>query len=343
VIEHLQEVEVYDPPPVDDGDYVLQFKIKNGPLLRALRMRGVKSLKPFCDKVGVCYTTVCRYLALRAIPLTKKGKWKDSALKLAHVLQLPPDSLFPEQHMSHALKRTSGELTFSTDDIRELFAPSASLDPESALIEGQASRKLHDLILRKLSPREQRLLSLRYGLDGGEEHTLDEVGAKFGVSKERIRQMEIKALAKLAKPTVQKELAEFTDQPHGRWRSDAEPHHYVPPDWDFSKEKDEEKERRKQEELQRIAAEVSRDVVSKAALTASQYQLHRQQDALVWTEAPPSPREAMKDKLCRLICKTHPQHLSWNQLMAALGVDQPVVQELAEELVDEGRLNWRRL
>jgi len=52
-------------------------------------------------------------------------------------------------------------------------------------------------ILQKLSPREQKILKLRFGLEDGQGHTLEEVGQEFGVTRERIRQIEAKALEKL--------------------------------------------------------------------------------------------------------------------------------------------------
>ena len=52
-------------------------------------------------------------------------------------------------------------------------------------------------ILGELKPRERRILEMRFGLDGGETHTLEEVGTKFGVTRERIRQIEAKALQKI--------------------------------------------------------------------------------------------------------------------------------------------------
>jgi len=54
-------------------------------------------------------------------------------------------------------------------------------------------------ILGDLSPRERRILDMRFGLSDGVTHTLEEVGKEFGVTRERIRQIEAKALEKIRK------------------------------------------------------------------------------------------------------------------------------------------------
>jgi len=62
-----------------------------------------------------------------------------------------------------------------------------------------------------LSPREQRILKMRFGLEDGRSHTLEEVGQKFGVTRERIRQIEAKALQKLKKHADTQKLKDYLD------------------------------------------------------------------------------------------------------------------------------------
>lgn len=65
------------------------------------------------------------------------------------------------------------------------------------------------LMLDFLTPREQKILRMRFGLDDGKTHTLEEVGQEFGVTRERIRQIEAKALAKLRKHKDSKRLKDY--------------------------------------------------------------------------------------------------------------------------------------
>ena len=64
-------------------------------------------------------------------------------------------------------------------------------------------------VLATLTPREARILRLRFGLDGTRPYTLEEVGLKFGLTRERIRQIEGKALRQLRHPHKARQLKEY--------------------------------------------------------------------------------------------------------------------------------------
>lgn len=66
-------------------------------------------------------------------------------------------------------------------------------------------------VLHKLTPREEMVLRLRYGIDDGRPRTLEEVGKEFNVTRERIRQIEAKALRKLRHPSKKRKLEDFLD------------------------------------------------------------------------------------------------------------------------------------
>lgn len=66
-------------------------------------------------------------------------------------------------------------------------------------------------VLKTLTPREEKVLRLRFGLDDGRQRTLEEVGKEFNVTRERIRQIEAKALRKLRHPSRSKKLKDYLD------------------------------------------------------------------------------------------------------------------------------------
>jgi RNA polymerase primary sigma factor len=70
-------------------------------------------------------------------------------------------------------------------------------------------KEMTEQVLNMLTPREERIIKMRFGLEDGTEHTLEEVGQKFGVTRERIRQIEAKALRKLRHPSRSRQLRAF--------------------------------------------------------------------------------------------------------------------------------------
>ena len=88
-------------------------------------------------------------------------------------------------------------------------------DEDTASPEDSASNQLLKEqvreVLSSLSDREQKIIKMRFGLDGTKSHTLEEVGLEFAVTRERIRQIEAKALMKLRKHKDSKKLHEYLD------------------------------------------------------------------------------------------------------------------------------------
>jgi len=85
-----------------------------------------------------------------------------------------------------------------------------AVSPSEAVI-GVNLKEYTSQVLRTLTPREERVIKMRFGLDDGSEHTLEEVGQSFQVTRERIRQIEAKALRKLRHPSRSRKLKAFVE------------------------------------------------------------------------------------------------------------------------------------
>jgi RNA polymerase primary sigma factor len=117
--------------------------------------------------------------------------------EVAEELGLPPGRV--AQLRSAAVRPASLDAPIGDDDsnsFAEVVADERAEDPYGQLEEKTVHRMLGEMVTR-LDPREATILRYRFGLDGGSERTLEEVGAKFGVTRERIRQIQNLALAKL--------------------------------------------------------------------------------------------------------------------------------------------------
>ena len=86
-----------------------------------------------------------------------------------------------------------------------------ALDPMDQAIKSNLSEATTK-ILSTLTPREERVLRMRFGIGMNSDHTLEEVGQQFSVTRERIRQIEAKALRKLKHPTRARKLKTFLDE-----------------------------------------------------------------------------------------------------------------------------------
>jgi RNA polymerase primary sigma factor len=141
--------------------------------------------------------------------LTQELSREPTVEELAVALDVP---LRKAEQMIKVARRPLS-LEMPTDDeadsvLGDFIEDVESPEPVEMVTSGMLRDQLHD-ILSGLPPREVRILQMRYGLVDGETYTLEEVGRKLGVTRERVRQIEAQALSRLRHPTHSRKLRDY--------------------------------------------------------------------------------------------------------------------------------------
>ncbi|MBQ2792129.1 MAG: RNA polymerase sigma factor RpoD, partial [Oscillospiraceae bacterium] len=143
--------------------------------------------------------------------LLHKNGHEPTAEEIAKELDMPVDKV--REIMRVAQEPVSLETPIGEEEDSHLgdFIPDDDAPaPAEAASHTLLKEQLSD-VLQTLTPREEKVLRLRFGLEDGRSRTLEEVGKEFNVTRERIRQIEAKALRKLRHPSRSKKLKDFLD------------------------------------------------------------------------------------------------------------------------------------
>jgi RNA polymerase primary sigma factor len=123
----------------------------------------------------------------------------------------------PEEKIRKILKISKEPISMETpigddDDshLGDFIEDASTLSPSDAALYASL-REVTKEILDSLTPREAKVLRMRFGIEMNTDHTLEEVGKQFDVTRERIRQIEAKALRKLRHPSRSEKLRSFLD------------------------------------------------------------------------------------------------------------------------------------
>ncbi len=141
--------------------------------------------------------------------LTQELGRKPTTEEMAVELDVPTQKV--EDMLRVARRPLSLELPIDEEGSSELgdFIEDEGVTAPDDMVSASMLRELLQDVLQDLPPREVRILQMRYGLVDGETYTLEEVGKKLGVTRERIRQIEVQALGRLRHPTHARKLRDF--------------------------------------------------------------------------------------------------------------------------------------
>ena len=194
-------------------EYRLKFIIKNNLILTAIEDMGYTNLHKFSKDTHVSLTGLYDLINLKDPPIGVGGNFSKVAKQLMEALGACPTDLWTEEQLTLTLKKNSQEKNLSKEALRVALRSDArsliGLDyPEQEVAEKEAVQAVSEA-LDSLTPREAKILKLRFGIGEEDEHSLDEVGEKFEVSRARVRMLEMKALRKMRHPSRSEKLRSF--------------------------------------------------------------------------------------------------------------------------------------
>ncbi len=144
--------------------------------------------------------TICRLNRCRR-QLEAENGCEPTTAELAMAMEMPEPKVAEILRMAQepaSLQTSVGDEEDS--ELGDFIADGTAVDPEESAIRNISVERLHD-VLETLTPREKKVIELRYGLGGGSPLTLEDVGSIFRVTRERVRQIEAKAIRKLRHPS----------------------------------------------------------------------------------------------------------------------------------------------
>lgn len=178
-------------------DYRVTVKIRNNRIIKAIEESGGVLGGKWCDANGLEYGAINRFVNLTLSPLDCDGNLRVQARKLCDVLGFLPDELWSKEQV-RPLERNFTELEMSHEQINAMLPDGGSYTMNFLEVEDRA--KHLNLVLDTIDQREREVLEMRNGMNGRQELTLDEIARAMGVSPERVRQIEARALRKCRHP-----------------------------------------------------------------------------------------------------------------------------------------------
>ena len=142
--------------------------------------------------------------------LTQELNREPSNEEIAHAMEIEVDKVEHIMKIKQDISSLDASIRDDEEDsvLADFIEDEDTISPEESATSQLLKEQVKDM-LGALTEREQKILKLRFGLEDGKSHTLEEVGQEFSVTRERIRQIEAKALAKLRKHRDAKKLHDY--------------------------------------------------------------------------------------------------------------------------------------
>jgi len=184
-------------------DYRLKITIRNNKILSKMESLGYPSVRKFCKEFNLDYQRTTEIINGKLKPFNSKGTIIKICDQLLSILGLELHDAFTDRQLQ-GFNKTGFMFKLKEKEMLELVDPVQN--QEIKVIENDVQKKIADAMDKRLSPKQKEILSLKYGFNGHVEHTLDEIGKMYSVSRGRIRQIIAKSERMLRHPIVMNDI-----------------------------------------------------------------------------------------------------------------------------------------
>ena len=184
-------------------DYRLKITIRNDRILSKMESLGYTSVRKFCKEFNLDYQQTTEVINGKIKPLNDKGTVRKICDQLLSILGLELHDAFTDRQLQ-GFNKTGFMFKLKEKEMLELVDPVQN--QEIKVIENDVQKKIADAMDKRLSPKQKEILSLKYGFNGHVEHTLDEIGKMFSISKARVGQIITKSERMLRHPIVMNDI-----------------------------------------------------------------------------------------------------------------------------------------
>jgi RNA polymerase sigma factor (sigma-70 family) len=181
------------------NDYLATLKIQQGRIKSLMRDLGIKSVSELSRRSGVSLNAIYEYVNFKNSPRRPDGSWRANIIPLCKALAAEPNDVFPD-HLNHEIATNCIQQFSDAAQLTGSSKPQLLPPDEMGEIERDA---ILDEVLSTLGERERYILRGRFY----EGMTCEEVGRKYMVTPERIRQIETRALLNMRKNSLINERA----------------------------------------------------------------------------------------------------------------------------------------
>tara|TARA_R110002126_G_scaffold128289_1_gene270867 strand:- start:11 stop:655 length:645 start_codon:yes stop_codon:yes gene_type:complete len=184
-------------------DYRIKITIRNDRLLNAIEDKGIPSVRQFCQLYKLNYNLVVQIISGKVKPLNDLGRPIRLVEQIIDILDISLEDAFTERQLK-GFAKTNYEISVAEKELKQLVNPVKN--QEQKVIEKDVRLKILEAFSKRLGPREEKLIRLRYGFGGEKEHTQHEIAEIFKISHARVGQILAKAERKLKHPSVSNDI-----------------------------------------------------------------------------------------------------------------------------------------